>query len=537
MKVLRFGEFLNESAKTDKLLEHWEGSEVWKYDPTPLTQEMKEDTIKKDGNRASAAVVYLEKEGSERKPVVAKIESMCKNFLSSLQWLGAKWQWGGMRPDTVGTYREIIPFEGNKRLRETYIYASFLGDIQGNFGKIQIEFSIKCKNGLLPEFEWSSDRLHNSLDEYLKQPKVQDYFKKAYLEIPDTQEGDTILMNKKAKKRKHWAFNQLKYNNIPKSFQSAWMADPALDAFMGIDDDYNYGEEMVDTFKNLNKKYYTEWQKLHRKGITGALKNLKAWWLSLKEHEEYMGSPINEMASYAGRAWEGKLENLDNLFSWMYRKGILSSYDKERKDEIFREYYRYYNDGDTPKGIEKERGESTEDALERTLDDFMKEILANYAGKYDRRKFRFDQLLGELYGLQSNIKFKVPEGQDDMGREENFSYDVNAFLYFYKKLGKVNPEFDKLVVGLEKSFKKFSDTANKQIEAKLKENPELDTWGGLSTNKIFAVKKQKMEEAGIFTPQNQKDYDTIVTTMDKLYVILTNVIEATNKAKATLGEK
>ena len=246
---------------------------------------------------------------------------------------------------------------------------------------------------------------------------------------------------------------------------------------------------------------------------------------------------IDEMASYAGRAWEGKLENLDNLFSWMYSKGILASYDKERKDEIFREYYRYYNDGDTPKGIEKERGESTEDALERTLDDFMKEILANYAGKYDRRKFRFDQLLGELYGLQSNIKFKVPEGQDDMGREENFSYDVHAFLYFYKKLGKVNPEFDKLVVGLEKSFKKFSDTANKQIEAKLKKDSDLGGWGGLSTNKIFGVKKKDMEKADIWTPKNQKEYDTIVTTMDKLYVILTNVIEATNKAKATLGEK
>ena len=246
---------------------------------------------------------------------------------------------------------------------------------------------------------------------------------------------------------------------------------------------------------------------------------------------------IDEMASYAGRAWEGKLENLDNLFSWMYRKGILGSYDKERKDEIFREYYRFYNDGDTPKGIEKERGESTEDALERTLDDFMKEILANYAGKYDRRKFRFDQLLGELYSLQRNIKFEVPEGQDDMGRTENFSYDVNAFLYFYKKLGKVNPDFDKLVIGLEKAFKKFSDTANKQIKAKLKENPELDTWGGLSTNKIFAVKKQDMEKADIWTSANQKDYDTIVTTMNKLYDILSNVIEATNKAKATLGEK
>jgi hypothetical protein len=536
MKVLRFGEFLNESQKTNQLNEHqWEGKDIWNYNPTPLTQEMKDDAIKKRGNRADHASVYLEKEGAEHKPTTAKIESLCKNFISSLDWLGAKWKFGGMQPNTVGTYLEIVPFPNNKKLREPYIYASFNGDIEGKFGKLVVQFSIRLKNGLLPEFDYSTDTIHRQINDYLKKPKVQEYFKKTYLEIPDTKVEDERLMNKKGRISPRSSWSQLE---VPKTFQVAFHADPVLDAFMVIDDDgYGYGDEMQDLFKDLNKKYYAEWQKIHRKGLSGAAKNLKAWFLSLREHEEYMGLSINEMASYAGRAWEGKLENLDNLFSWMYRKGILSSYDKERKDEIFREYYRFYNDGDTPKGIEIERGESTEDALERTLDDFMKEILANYAGKYDRRKFRFDQLLSELYSLQRNIKFEVPEGQDDMGRVENFSYDVNAFLYFYKKLGKVNPEFDKLVVGLEKSFKKFSDTANKQIEAKLKENPDLGGWGGLSTNKIFGVKKKDMEKAEIWTSQNQKDYDNIVTTMNKLYDILGNVIEATNKAKAALEEK
>ncbi len=538
-KVLRFGQFLNESQKNGQLNERrsaWEGNEIWSYNATPLTQEMKDDAIKDQGNRADATVIYLEKEGSEHKPTTSKIESMCKKFLSSLDWMGGKWEWGGMKPDTRGTYREIIPFPDNKRLRENYIYATFNGNIQGKFGKLTIEFSVKLRNGLLPEFDFSTDALHSQIDDYLKQPKVLDYFKKAYLEIPDSPEKDEILMNKKGKAKSYR--DRFRGLNVPKSFQVAWYSDPIMDVFMQFDDyEYGYGREIEEFFADMNKKYYAEWQKIHRKGLKGAARNLKAWWMTLREHEEYMGLHLNEMASYAGRAWEGKLENLDNLFSWMYKHGILSSYDKQRKDDIFRKYYRFYNDGDTPEGIERESGEKIEDALERTLDDFMKEILANYAGKYDRRKFRFDQLLSELYSLQRNIKFVAPEGQDDMGRGEKFSYDVHSFLYFYKKLGKVNPEFDKLVANLEKLFKKFSDTANKQIEAKLKENPDLGGWGGLSTSKIFGVKKQDMEKADIWTAANQKDYDAIVSNMNKLYDILGNVIEATNKAKAALGEK
>ena len=91
---------------------------------------------------------------------------------------------------------------------------------------------------------------------------------------------------------------------------------------------------------------------------------------------------------------------------------------------------------------------------------------------------------------------------------------------------------------LEKLFKKFSATADKQIEAKLKTNPELGDWNGyLSTNKIFGVKKQDMEKAEIWTAANQKDYDAIVSNMNRLHEIISDVIEATNKAKAALGEK
>ena len=127
---------------------------------------------------------------------------------------------------------------------------------------------------------------------------------------------------------------------------------------------------------------------------------------------------INE-ASFSGRAWQGKLENLDNLFSWLYSQNILSRDEQDEKDELFRAYYRFYNDGDTPTNIEIESDESEEQALERSLDDFMKKVLSKYAGKYDRRKFHYDQLLSQLYTIKRNLV-----GNDN----EIFDNNINSFF-------------------------------------------------------------------------------------------------------------
>jgi len=177
-----------------------------------------------------------------------------------------------------------------------------------------------------------------------------------------------------------------------------------------------------------------------------------------------------------------------------------------------------------------------EKALEEYVEDFMKEILAKYAGKYDRRTFRFDKLLGQLYGLQNNLKNEVVN--QDEWRKGDHDYNVHSFMYFYKKLGKVDhPEFDSLVTKLENAYNAFDQNTDKKIEAKLKENPELGGWGGLSTSLILGVKVKKMMEAGIWDDKNQKEFEAIQKVGDRLYDILGDVIEATNKAKAAIGEK
>lgn len=247
------------------------------------------------------------------------------------------------------------------------------------------------------------------------------------------------------------------------------------------------------------------------------------------KHIHTFESFLNE-ASFAGRAWSGKLKNIDDLLSWMYDKGVLTKTEQAEKDRVFREYYRYYNDGDIPRGLNGMSDAKVEEYLERKVEDFIKTVLSKYAGKYDRNAFHFDKLLSQYYTIQGNLK-----GSESMGRDKVFDYDINSFVYFYDKLGKVEPEFDKLVVDLKKQFQDFSKDADKAIDDYLKANPEKGGWNGPSTNKIFNAKIEDMKIAGILTPAIEKKAEAIRATCDKLYVILANVIEATIKAKTQLG--
>ena len=48
--------------------------------------------------------------------------------------------------------------------------------------------------------------------------------------------------------------------------------------------------------------------------------------------------------SFPGRAWNGKLNNLNEYLKYLYP--LMSTTDQELKDSVFRTYYRHYNDGD-----------------------------------------------------------------------------------------------------------------------------------------------------------------------------------------------
>ena len=105
-----------------------------------------------------------------------------------------------------------------------------------------------------------------------------------------------------------------------------------------------------------------------------------------------------EEGSYAGRAWNKGLENMNKLISWLYDSDVLTKTDKSVWDRKVNKYYRYYNDGDFPKGLKTtsgtpmqkwvHSGEKLEQALERDLEVHIKMLLDKYKGRYDRTELR-----------------------------------------------------------------------------------------------------------------------------------------------------
>ena len=116
------------------------------------------------------------------------------------------------------------------------------------------------------------------------------------------------------------------------------------------------------------------------------------------------------MRDITRRAWNHGLENTNGLLSWMYDKEILNKGDRAKKDSIFRQYYRYYNDGDAPRGVLRKYGVSmyqktlVEQKLELYVNDYIASMLKKYAGKYDRKDFYLSRKITTLKELLHSVE-------------------------------------------------------------------------------------------------------------------------------------
>ena len=251
------------------------------------------------------------------------------------------------------------------------------------------------------------------------------------------------------------------------------------------------------------------------------------------ESEEHI-----DEASFAGRAWSGKIANLDNLFSWFYDKGILNKGEQAKKDSLFRQYYRYYNDGDFPKGlsskgISKYHGEEKiERALEDEIENFMKQILNKYTGTYDRKLFHLDTLLADLYTLRG-----VVAGRDLEGGVKGEPDPYGLLNYWGKKVNVKDSEFEKMLGELRPLYddaRKAVDTAvDKEVKNGIYKDKKSYEIPG--PNNGISWVRQKMEGDGIWTPDLEKRYQKMKTHMMKMSDILNTVIEGAEKVKSELG--
>lgn len=220
---------------------------------------------------------------------------------------------------------------------------------------------------------------------------------------------------------------------------------------------------------------------------------------------------VNEVK--AGRAWEGRLKRIDKLLAWMYSRGILSKRDQNKKDSLFRQYYRYYNDGDFPAVVGKEYTKSApksaiEDTLERNLEEFIKDILSRYAGKYDRQEFRLDMTVKDITELKEVV--------DEM--------DAYGLLsYWAKSIGPRDDAFSKLLAELQPAY----DALRSAVDAK---DASLN-------NTTVRYARTKMQDAGTWDRELTAKYAEVAAIMAKIGVVLDDVLHAAQQAKALLSRE
>jgi len=274
-------------------------------------------------------------------------------------------------------------------------------------------------------------------------------------------------------------------------------------------DEYGFDDDEINTFRYAFD--YVEQDEAPLQLNKSKLKGTKLYKAYLKES-------VNEVK--ARRAWSGKIDQLDKLMAWMYDKDIINKGEKNRKDSIFRQYYRYYNDGDFPaslksKGISKYQNPDTiETALEELIEEYIKAILNKYAGKYDRADFRIDTLLDELHIIKGVV--------DD--------YESHGLVTYWSKKTKVSDKFDIMVSQLDKTRQKLDELTADAINGY--DFGDMSSWKRPSQNNTIKSRRRMMTDLdNLWTPSMEKEWKNLTKIMDQMGVTIDNVIKAAEKSR------
>ena len=181
-----------------------------------------------------------------------------------------------------------------------------------------------------------------------------------------------------------------------------------------------------------------------------------------------------------GRAWSGKLEKINDLINWMIDKNIVNQRDREQWSNVVHQYYRYYNDGDIPEGLEGWSADTIESYLEERLENKIKEILSNYQGKYNRADFNVDNAISKTKQVLYTADF------------EDQYYSSKSVLYFAEKnLNTADERVKELLANLKKASQAFRD----EVAVVLGKYPNLVEGAVIATLKKDGKMNDKLEQA------------------------------------------
>lgn len=216
-------------------------------------------------------------------------------------------------------------------------------------------------------------------------------------------------------------------------------------------------------------------------------------------------------AEVARRAWNGKLQRIDKLMAWMYDQGILTKGEMAAKDKVFHQYFRYYNDGDFPRGLQAKGVSKLDDkktiekALEEYLDDFIKKMLKKYMPKIDRTEFRYDKVISDLKDIKASLDNK----------------EVHAFFNYYSKKTTIRDDehgtYSKLYSSLHSEFTDLVSAADSLDKA--------------SSNYTISYRRDLMKKSGKWTRDLEKKWIAVEDLCNKLSNFIGNIISSISKMK------
>jgi hypothetical protein len=257
------------------------GKEIYKYAKTPLDQDLIDKEVIKSGNNASSATPY-------RPELYDDTVKACKSWVASgpiTRFNGKPFNLKFLKMDKSSYPYEIIKFSG----KPSYLMGWFEMQLVTKLGTLNTSVHATIESGKVWEFDTSSEEIFYKA--YDENPKLKQFFVDAYLRIPDSHKDEQFKLMKSKFTDGGWYSSEY---DVPRSWWNEVLETELIQFALLLDGEYT-PKDIVTAFKEINKKYYKQWQAIHRKGIKGALKNAKAWFLSLKEHEEYgMAEDLNE---------------------------------------------------------------------------------------------------------------------------------------------------------------------------------------------------------------------------------------------------
>ena len=219
-----------------------------------------------------------------------------------------------------------------------------------------------------------------------------------------------------------------------------------------------------------------------------------------------------------GRAWNNRLNNINELLSWMYEENILNKTLKAKKDRIFRTYYRYYNDGDIPKGYKGVDKVWTEKYLENIVNELIAEILRKTHGKYDRKDFRNSRKLQQLNTLDRQAR----------------DFDCHSlFTYFSKKIKvKGQTAYEYFGMNLEHAMYNVLDKKINVIINRLDQS-DVEYFNRIESNFVICYRIEQLEKRGenLITPEVRYAIEELESA---LYVLRTSIDAEIEEIKVDL---